>query len=187
MYSLHSDSINLEIIPKPTAAFEYIHFKSQGNQIPFKFNNRSQKESSWYWDFGNGDTSMLKNPDYRYSDTGKYRVQLIVGRQGKCFDTSRQIVPVYHDIAFYFPNVFSPNGNRINESFGLSAGQWFKVASYSLKIYNRWGQVVYEAKNYRSQWKGKDTSGNDLSDGTYYYEVVLSNDKAYTGHVTLLR
>jgi hypothetical protein len=30
-------------------------------------------------------------------------------------------------------------------------------------------------------------SGNDLSDGTYYYEVVLSNDKAYTGHVTLLR
>jgi gliding motility-associated-like protein len=82
------------------------------------------------------------------------------------------------------PNVFTPNGDGNNETFDITNIEFW---NNTVKIYNRWGQVVYEAKNYRSQWKGKDTSGNDLSDGTYYYEVVLSNDKAYTGHVTLLR
>ena len=149
------DSINLEILPKPEAAFDYIHFKSQGNLIPFKFNNRSQKESNWYWDFGTGDTSMIQDPNYNYTDTGKFWVQLIVGKQGKCFDTTRQLIPVYHDIAFYFPNVFSPNGNSINETFGLSAGQWFKVSTYTLKIYNRWGELVFSTDQMQEQWTGE--------------------------------
>lgn len=149
------DSTNLEIIAKPEAAFEFVHFKSQGNLIPFRFLNRSQKESNWYWDFGTGDTSMLQDPNYSYTDTGKFWVQLIVGRQGKCFDTTRQLVPVYNDIAFYFPNVFSPNGNSINETFGLSSGQWFKVSSYTLKIYNRWGELMFSTDQMQEQWTGE--------------------------------
>ena len=149
------DSTNIEIIVKPDAAFEFAHFKSQGNLIPFQFLNRSQKESNWYWDFGTGDTSMLQDPYYSYIDTGKFWVQLIVGKQGKCFDTARQLIPVYHDISFYFPNVFSPNGNSINETFGLSAGQWFKVSTYTLKIYNRWGELVFSTDQMQEQWTGE--------------------------------
>lgn len=149
------DSTNIEIIVKPEAAFEFAHFKSQGNLIPFRFINRSQKESNWYWDFGTGDTSMIQDPYYNYTDTGKFWVQLIVGKQGKCFDTARQLIPVYHDISFYFPNVFSPNGNSINETFGLSSGQWFKVSTYTLKIYNRWGELMFSTDQMQEQWTGE--------------------------------
>jgi hypothetical protein len=51
-----------------------------------------------------------------------------------------------------------------------------------VRIFNRWGQKVYEANNYANNW-----AAPGLSDGTYFYEVQVSNeDKAHTGHVTIL-
>ena len=52
----------------------------------------------------------------------------------------------------------------------------------NVRIYNRWGQVVKEFRNYRNTW-----NGSDVSDGTYFYEVVLGDGRAFTGHLTVLR
>lgn len=52
-----------------------------------------------------------------------------------------------------------------------------------MRIFNRWGQVVYEAKNYRNTW-----NATGVPEGTYYYEVLVDkHEKPYTGHVTILR
>src|SRR5690606_21863662 len=88
------------------------------------------------------------------------------------FDLTLDCTPVV-------PNVFTPNGDGVNEYFHISgtAGR-----PTHLRIYNRWGQMVYEAPNYNNSWRG-----TDLPEGTYFYEVLIRDEEPITGHVTILR
>jgi gliding motility-associated-like protein len=51
-----------------------------------------------------------------------------------------------------------------------------------LAIFDRWGIIVYEKKDYRNQWKGEEQP-----DGTYFYVLVLEDGREFTGHLTLLK
>lgn len=180
-----SDSVNLEILDKPKAAFAYIHFNGHV-PIPFQFRNRSLGSQAWFWDFGTGDTSMRKDPLYHYGDTGIFTVTLIASNKGRCLDTASERIPVYPSIEFYFPNVFSPNGNSQNESFGLHPGQWFMVQEYSLKIYNRWGEKVFESTRPQKHW----TADKDQQ-GVYIWKAEIRDVynvlREYKGVVEVLR
>lgn len=82
-------------------------------------------------------------------------------------------------------DAFSPNGDGINETFtiyGLSA-----YPGHVLRIYNRWGNLVYEAVNYQSNWDGT-WDGRKLPYGTYFYVLDLNNgEEPLVGYVQLLR
>ena len=54
--------------------------------------------------------------------------------------------------------------------------------SNELVIFNRWGMVVHETRNYRNTWRGEDQP-----DGTYYYALKLDDGREFTGHLTLVR
>jgi gliding motility-associated-like protein len=56
-----------------------------------------------------------------------------------------------------------------------------------LQIFNRWGMVVYEQKNYTDQWEGRSNDGKELPDGTYYYIIEQRSGKTFTGWVYLIR
>ncbi|MCO6481781.1 MAG: gliding motility-associated C-terminal domain-containing protein [Flavobacteriales bacterium] len=77
------------------------------------------------------------------------------------------------------PNVFSPNGDGRNDRFHIENAQYL---DNELSIYNRWGQVVFHATNYRNQW-----DGTGLPDGTYYYVFRVADGPSHAGHVTLVR
>ena len=81
------------------------------------------------------------------------------------------------------PNGVSPNGDGLNDSFDLSGFDGVK----KVKIFNRYGMVVFEQDNYVSEWKGQDKKGNELPSATYYYVVHLDDGTAKTGWVYLLR
>jgi gliding motility-associated-like protein len=77
------------------------------------------------------------------------------------------------------PNVFTPDGNGLNEYFDIAG---IEYTTNVVRIYNRWGNVVFEANNYRNNWNGRD-----VPDGTYFYEVIVEgHPEPYTGHVTIL-
>lgn len=78
------------------------------------------------------------------------------------------------------PNVFSPNGDGINDAFFVS-GMEDKV--FSLSVYDRWGALHYSSAAYQNDWKG-----GDLPEGTYYY-ILESPDLCgrFMGWVALLR
>ncbi|MFT5921505.1 MAG: gliding motility-associated-like protein, partial [Flavobacteriales bacterium] len=78
------------------------------------------------------------------------------------------------------PNVFSPNNDNRNDLFVISGLQGFPNSE--LKIFNRWGGIVYESPNYRNTWNAAD-----VSDGTYYYVLNRSDGKTFNGEVTILR
>lgn len=77
------------------------------------------------------------------------------------------------------PNVFTPNGDGINDAFHIrgTAGRPTQV-----RIFNRWGQVVMESANYHNNWRAPD-----LPEGTYFYEVRIRDEEPLTGHLTILR
>ncbi len=133
-------------------------------------------------------TQALSKPN-AVSKTGTYYV--------KALDTSgcssirsvaiTILIPPKPDIRY--PNAFSPNGDGVNDGFRIDiAGD---VTFKTFKVYNRWGQVVFETKDPLKYWYG-DNNGNPLPAGTYYWIMELENnyDKEFyrrTGSITLLR
>ena len=77
------------------------------------------------------------------------------------------------------PNVISPNGDEQNDYFVIDNIEFW---SNELTIYGRWGNKVYQAKNYVNQWKA-----DGLPEGTYYYVLTLNDGKEHAGHITVLR
>ena len=80
------------------------------------------------------------------------------------------------------PRGISPGDADYNNEFDLS-----NLNAQDLKIYNRYGLLVYEKQNYKNQWHGQSDKGDELPTGTYYYVVTLSAGKKVTGWVYLQR
>ena len=82
------------------------------------------------------------------------------------------------------PNVFTPNGDGVNDYFFIPGLDTY--SENEITIINRWGNVVYEKKNYQGDW-----TGNGLPEGTYYYVLraftLAGVWDVYKGYVTLLR
>jgi gliding motility-associated-like protein len=96
-----------------------------------------------------------------------------------CEKAANASVTVNSGCEIEVPNVFSPNGDGQNDRFTIEG---ILGTTNTVRIYNRWGQVVFEANNYKNTW-----AANGISDGTYFYEVkVNSSPEPYTGHVTIL-
>ncbi|MBK6643318.1 MAG: gliding motility-associated C-terminal domain-containing protein [Bacteroidetes bacterium] len=82
------------------------------------------------------------------------------------------------------------NEDGINDYF-FDAGYVLDVTSYSMSIFNRWGQRVFLGSDYTKFWNGYTESGDKAPDGVYVYSIniVTKGGKEYTftGTVTLLR
>lgn len=90
-------------------------------------------------------------------------------------DSIYKRVPITVDRAEYthsVPNVFSPNGDGVNDKYFLKKEAYDKCYDLlNVRIYNRWGQLVFDSPNANFEWDGKDKNGKDLSAGSYF--VVL--------------
>ncbi|MGS2727163.1 DUF7507 domain-containing protein, partial [Psychroserpens sp. BH13MA-6] len=76
-------------------------------------------------------------------------------------------------------NEFSPNGDGINDFFNIDCIETFP--NNKLEVYNRWGNIVFEARGYRNDWEGTSngravlSEGDQLPVGTYYYVIDLGD------------
>jgi OmpA-OmpF porin, OOP family len=105
-----------------------------------------------------------------------------------CEDTAQPPPPVEPVSSISIPNIFTPNGDNINDDFRIETEN---LTAYSLDIYNRWGVQVFTTASISQFWDGRTTSGIECSDGTYYYIISAmgADNKPYSlkGFVTLLR
>jgi gliding motility-associated-like protein len=83
------------------------------------------------------------------------------------------------------PNAFSPNGDGVNDTWSVKYLETFVDAD--IRIFNRYGQEVFYAKQYAEAWNGQ-SKGKDLPVGVYYYVINPNNGRnKYTGSITLIR
>lgn len=101
--------------------------------------------------------------------------------------TYSNIVAVEQDLILYIPSGFTPNGDGLNEIFEIK-GRFF--SSYSIRIYNNLGNVVYEGTAADAGWDGT-YKGETQPAGAYAYEITAGSDsgasRRRTGTITLLR
>jgi gliding motility-associated-like protein len=81
------------------------------------------------------------------------------------------------------PNGFSPNGDGMNDFFEIPGIT--EYANVKLDVFNRWGNLVYQNNEYKNNWSGRNTSGELLSDDTYFYTLEIPNKKTIKGFVIL--
>jgi gliding motility-associated-like protein len=75
--------------------------------------------------------------------------------------------------SYWLPNIFTPNGDGINDLFIPFPYQF--VESVEMRIYNRWGQLVFETTNPDITWNGTNMeNGEVLSEGVYYYTCLVN-------------
>lgn len=71
-------------------------------------------------------------------------------------------------LSIYVPNVFSPNGDQINDEFEIKTSY---LESFHLKIFSRWGELVFESFNPEDRWSGRLPNGEFLIPGVYVYLI----------------
>jgi len=113
-----------------------------------------------------------------------------------CFAADSIDITVIKDRKIFFPNVFSPNGDNMNDSFTIKGSQPNVQSVRSLHIYDRWGGEIYTIENTtldntQLQWDGTASDGSPLLSGVYTYKIAVSFldgvTLPYYGTVTLLR
>ncbi|MBX9784471.1 MAG: gliding motility-associated C-terminal domain-containing protein [Chitinophagaceae bacterium] len=91
------------------------------------------------------------------------------------------------------PNAFSPNGDGINDSFEIKPfiNPNTVIHSFLIRIYNRWGQLVFESNSVFKSWDGTTKKGNKVPADTYAYTIFiqtsLKDEFRHKGSITLIR
>ncbi|MEL6863910.1 MAG: gliding motility-associated C-terminal domain-containing protein [Bacteroidota bacterium] len=100
-------------------------------------------------------------------------------------DTAEVIIYVTcppSELSFY--SGFSPNGDSVNDEYVIEGVENFEGSV--LRIFNRWGLLVFQAEDYRNDWRGQ-WDGNDLPDGVYFYLFEDGQGNTYHGDIMLQR
>jgi gliding motility-associated-like protein len=122
------------------------------------------------WSFGDDSTSIEYEPTHIYKYPGDYTICLIAGNEFNCFDTSCLEITIFPN-EIIIPNIFSPNNDVVNDEFVIYGINDL----FDIKIYNRWGNLVFDQNPYENNWNGEDSNGKKLSEGQYFY--MLKNDQ----------
>jgi gliding motility-associated-like protein len=104
----------------------------------------------------------------------------------KPYSSQSNWIYLYQPPELWVPNAFTRNDDNLNDVWGTVP---VFVRSYHMRVYDRWGQKIWESNNKKQQWDGK-IDGNDAPDGVYAWYVVFDgwDDKTYRtkGTVTVL-
>lgn len=156
--------------------------------LPITFQNLSNNGQSYEWDFGNGSTSTEVHPNNTYTVPGTYDVLLITTDRFGCVDSITKPITILEEFYLYIPNSFTPDDNRINSVFSVSA---IGVVEFYIRIFNRWGELLYESNDVDFEWDGI-YDNERVQDGTYVWRIdykSIHDDETQikVGHVNVLR
>lgn len=193
-YGCQSDSSAAGIItvnPRAIASFTSDKLEVTTIDPEFHFTNSSQNASEYEWHFGDDDMSYVTNPTHSYDTYGDFTVTLNANNQYNCPDQAHLVVIVKPSFELFVPNAFTPDGDEYNNTF-VATGYGILETDFSMEIYNRWGELIFESHNMGIGWDGSYGSATErVQDGTYTW-VIRFRDLTNTrhernGHLSLLR
>jgi gliding motility-associated-like protein len=194
-YIYNSNSCNLVdsttrsflAVGPPTAGFIFNPNPSQEN-TPTRFTSTASDDVvSWVWDFGDGDTSILRDPIHQYTTPGINTVCQIVRNAAGCIDSVCIPVEAIINVVNDLPSAFTPNGDGVNDMFFVRG---FGITKMTLRVYNRQGLMVFESRSQNLGWDGKYKGTPQPMDAyawTLEVEYFTGEKFRKKGDVTLIR
>lgn len=180
----------ITVLDQGSAKFEATYDACLGT---LSLENLSENALSYLWDFGNGESSEEELPEYTYPAPGEYWLKLIVNPGSLCesIDSQRLIIPAFAVPEITLYNVFTPDMDGSNDCFQMDLAN-AACGEYELKIYNRWGEKVFETEDANMCWNGKVfNTGEELPASTYFYIVkygeTVKTAEPISGIVELIR
>lgn len=171
----------------PTALFVA---SDLGNK-DFNFENNSIGGVSYFWEFGDDSTSVEMNPSHSFEGReGNVEVTLTVTSALGCTSTLTITIEIEEEVLYFIPNSFTPDGNQINNTFQPIMSAGFDPQSFEIRIFNKWGELIFESKDHTIGWDG--TYDNKVVPaGAYFWSLRfrdLKTDQKYTrkGHIQVL-
>jgi gliding motility-associated-like protein len=160
----------------------------EGENSTYTYSANASIPGTYTWYLAN--TFFVGN-DYvvTWTDTGSYEIKCVFTSLAGCEDSSYYYVDVVEcdETTLYVPDAFSPDENNKNDVF-LPKG--LNVADFEMYVYNRWGELIFESKDFTVGWNGK-YSGLECQQDVYVWVVRWRDLKKKPfqkiGHVTLLR
>ena len=169
----------IEVFPVPHADFSVRPETVKLPDDPIYTTNLSFDADSYYWNFGDGGTSMEYEPSHNYTELGKYDISLIAQTDNGCADTAvyESIVEVIEGNEIRIPNAFTPSldgpsdGSRFNSGrndvfFPVTEG----VIAFHMQIYNRWGELLFDTVDNSKGWDGY-YKGRICPPDVYIYKI----------------
>jgi gliding motility-associated-like protein len=190
-----SDSTNQTITldNEVKASFDMTDFTCPEDSVVIK-NTSTGLIDTWRWSFGSVGTSLVKDPrPFLFPILSREiinPVKLVITNTALgCSDSAIKMITVLDFCSTDIPTGFTPNGDGLNDTFGPHNA--LKADNYSFKIYNRWGQLIFESKDWKKRWDGK-LNGNLQGTGVYVWMLTyihhLTGQKVLKkGTVTLIR
>jgi gliding motility-associated-like protein len=194
-----STAFNLICIEEaPNASFSQSSYTVSEFNSTINFDNSSIGATNYIWDFGDqSGTSSVFNPIHNYtaSEYGSYTISLVASSSFGCTDTAYSTILMVEELIFYVPNTFTPDGDIFNQIFKPVFTSGFDPFDYTLLIFNRWGEIIFESNNSEIGWDGSYGQNSEISlvqDGVYTWKIEFKtslNDERIVkvGHVNLLR
>ncbi|MEO8588366.1 MAG: PKD domain-containing protein [Flavobacteriales bacterium] len=149
--------------PSPTASFTASAWTADLDNANIAFTDQSTGNiNTWDWTFGDGGTSSVNNPTHQFVDMGTFNVELFVTDIHGCTASVDQIVTITPVYDVVIPTAFTPNTNGGNGGIydpnGLDNDVFYAfyrfVKDFRMRIFNRWGELVFESTDPRIGWDG---------------------------------
>ncbi len=135
-----------------------------------------------------GMVEYIPNPNFFGYDEFQYEIcNTACGDMCDQASVRINIVDETKDIQCFAPNIITPNGDGLNDGFKVPCVDQLENPS-ELKIFNRWGDIVYQTADYQNEWTGT-YNGKPLPPGTYFYLLRVGEDQTecLQGYFQMLR
>lgn len=185
----------IEVLPTPVANFSYSPQLITTETNELELYNLSQNADQLQWQI-TGSNGFDYSSSFEYfllelpKDTANYTLCLTAINNSGCQNNVCEKIEVLNKLSFYIPNSFTPNSDGKNDLFGpVFSGM--EPREYQLIIFNRWGQLIFEANDINTLWNGK-FQGNEVPAGTYLWQIQYKEEGqveiiSIGGHVNLIR
>ena len=173
-----SSSMSTSFVPSDRPFVDFYHKPEKITILnpEVSFINLSSNVDSILWDFGDYHISDEWDPIHTYDSLGWFDVILKVQNDEGCKDSIVKKILIENDQICYFPNSFTPDGDGLNDNFGISGFRTEKIIDYDFQITNRWGQVIFYSNDVNEKWDGKTKKGNDAVAGAYLWSAKITDE-----------
>ena len=176
----------IEVYSLPKSDFD---FTNQGSK--YYFTNKSINSKTNIWLGFDEKIITEKSPEYNFSKNKTYTISLVSINKNGCSDTLTKQITVnsIEQITLFMPNAFTPDGDGINDYFGVT--QPLEYKEFYMQIFDLQGNLLYLSNNKQKMWDGKNKQNKPVPSGKYIWKVLIKTKKGNkiqkTGYLNLIK